>query len=52
MPEKVKYFDAEGKETQDPGKAVRMIVHIVDAQGKLLEEKVLIKSQDQSLGGD
>lgn len=43
MPETHKMFDAKGNETKDPGKAVRIIIHVLDSQGKLLEETTLIK---------
>jgi hypothetical protein len=40
MPEIQKMFDAEGKETLDPARAVRVIVQTLDKKGKLLEETV------------
>lgn len=45
LPEKMKYFDGEGKETKDPGKAVKIVVQVLDSQGNLLEESILNKSE-------
>jgi hypothetical protein len=47
MPEKVKYFDEKGKEVEDPEKAVRMVVQVLDSQGKLIEESVYSRAQSQ-----